>query len=76
MDLVLSIEMLIRKLNSECDRLFQRPRINYSAKDKCWFTKTLVGKNGLGDHMKGISDDAKLRRNILTIAYEPSLCPG
>ena len=59
LDQVHSIEMLISKLNPECDRLLQRPRINYSAKDKCWFTKAPMGKNALGDIMKGISDDAK-----------------
>ena len=29
LDQVHSIDMLIKKLNPECDRLFQRPRINY-----------------------------------------------
>ena len=44
LDQVHSIDMLISKLNPECDRSFQRPRINYSAKDKCWFKKAPMGK--------------------------------
>ena len=76
LDQVQSIDILISKLNPECDRLFQRPRINYSVKDKYWFTKAPMEKNALGDIMKSISDNAKLRRNILTLAFKPSLCPG
>ena len=63
LDQVHSIEMLISKLNPECERLFQRPRTNYSAKDKCWFTKAPMGKNALGEIMKHISEDAKTSKN-------------
>ena len=60
LDQVHSIDMLISKMNPEWDRLFQRPRINYSAKDKCWFTKALMGKEALGDIMKGVADEGMI----------------
>ena len=56
---IFSIKFLLQKLNSDSDRLFQRPKVKYSAKDAVWLTAQALGKNTLASMMKNISKQAK-----------------
>ena len=48
---VFSVRRMISHLHPECDRLFQRPKLSYSPREKYWYTKAPIGKNMLGDIM-------------------------
>ena len=72
---VLSVQRLISRLHPECDRLFRRPKAQYSPREEYWFTKAPIGKDTSGEIRKTISADAgtsKMHTNHCVRAFTAS----
>ena len=50
-----ALELLLSKLNPECEALFQYPKRNWRPADKVWYENRPLGKNKLSAMMKNIS---------------------
>eukprot|EP00117_Sycon_ciliatum_P038685 scpid6132/ scgid28703/ len=57
-DDVQCLRFYLRKLNPNCDRLFQRPKTRYSHFEPTWFDALPMGKNQMSSMMKAISMQA------------------
>ena len=59
--LVSSFRKYMNKLNATRDDLWQRPNDFYTDDYDCWYTNQPLGKNTLGNMMKTICTQAKLK---------------